>query len=66
MDSRIRHFVSISTAAFALVALVQLVRALTGFAVQLGPYPVPVAASWLIFIAAGALAFWGARMLRRG
>lgn len=65
MDSRLRNYVTISTAIFALVALVQLVRALTGFAVQLGPYPIPVAASWVIAIAAGALAFWGLRVLRR-
>lgn len=61
-----RNYVMVSSVVFALVALVQLVRALAGFPVQIGPYAVPVIASWLIAIAAGALAFWGMRLLRRG
>lgn len=66
MNSSLRGYLTVSIAVFALVALVQLVRALAGLAVQIGPYAVPVAASWMLAIAAGALAVWGMRLLRRG
>lgn len=66
MNSSLRRYLVISTLLFALVALVQLARALMGFPVQIGPYPVPVIASWAFAIAVGALAFWGMRLLRRG
>ena len=66
MNSSLRSYLMVSIAVFALVALVQLVRALAGFEVQIGPYSVPVAASWALALAVGALAFWGMRLLRRG
>lgn len=66
MNRSLRNYLTVSIAVFTLAALVQLVRALAGFAVQIGPYPVPVIASWLIAIVSGALAFWGLRLLRRG
>lgn len=66
MNSSLRGYLMVSIAVFALVALVQLLRALAGFAVQIGPYAVPVAASWVLALAVGALAFWGMRLLRRG
>lgn len=64
MNSSLRGYLTVSIAVFTLLALVQLVRALAGFAVQVGPYAVPVAASWVLALAVGALAFWGMRLLR--
>ena len=66
MNSSLRGYLMVSIAVSALFALVQLLRALAGFAVQIGPYAVPVAASWVLALAVGALAFWGVRLLRRG
>lgn len=66
MNSSLRSYATVSIAVFTLVALVQVVRALAGFPIQIGPYSVPVAASWLIAVVTAALAFWGMRALRRG
>ncbi len=66
MNSSLRGYLMVSIAIFTLVALVQLVRASAGFPVQIGPYSIPVAASWVLAVAAGALALWGMRALRRG
>jgi hypothetical protein len=46
---------------FALVALLQAVRAIAGWAVQIGPFNVPVWFSWLAAIVAGSLAIWAFR-----
>lgn len=66
MNSSLRSYVTVSIAVFTLVALVQVVRAIAGLPVQIGPYSVPVVASWLIAVVTGALAIWGMRVLRRG
>lgn len=66
MNSSLRGYLMVSIAVFALIALVQVVRALAGFPVQIGSFLIPVVASWLLAIVAGALAFWGIRLLRRG
>jgi hypothetical protein len=46
---------------FGLVALLQAVRAIAGWAVQIGPFSVPVWFSWLVAIVAGSLAAWAFR-----
>jgi hypothetical protein len=44
---------------FALVAILQLVRALAGWPVQIGTTAIPVWASWLAFVIAAWLAWIG-------
>ncbi|MFI4970879.1 MAG: hypothetical protein ACHP7D_11800 [Lysobacterales bacterium] len=58
-------FVMISTIIFGLVAIVHLLRIMQGWAVQLGPYTIPAAASWLGLLVAAALCAWGIACLRR-
>jgi len=47
-----------------LVALLQAVRAITGWAVQIGPLNVPVWFSWVAAIVAGGLSIWAFRSRR--
>jgi len=44
---------------FALVAILQLVRALAGWPVQVGNTAIPVGASWVAFVIAAGLAWIG-------
>jgi len=44
---------------FALVAILQLVRALAGWPVQIGKTAIPVWASWVAFVIAAGLAWIG-------
>jgi hypothetical protein len=44
---------------FALVAILQLVRALAGWPVQVGKTAIPVWASWVAFVIAALLAWIG-------
>ncbi|MCZ6619750.1 MAG: hypothetical protein O7E57_16645 [Gammaproteobacteria bacterium] len=57
MDN-IRNYLYVSAAIFTLVALLHVVRAVSGWAFQIGSMEVPVLASWVGFVATGALASW--------
>jgi hypothetical protein len=46
---------------FGLVALLQAARAIADWAVQIGPFSVPVWLSWVVAIVAGSLAIWAFR-----
>jgi len=52
---------SVSGVIFGLVALLQAVRAIAGWAVQIGSFQVPVWFSWILVIVAGSLAAWAFR-----
>ncbi len=52
---------SVSGVIFGLVALLQAVRAIAGWAVQIGSFQVPVWFSWIAVIVAGSLAAWAFR-----
>lgn len=43
---------------FAAIALVQLVRAVNQWSVQIGSFNVPIWASWIVALIAGSLCFW--------
>ncbi|GAA0722150.1 hypothetical protein [Dokdonella soli] len=58
-------FVLVSTIIFGLVAIMHLVRAVQGWTVQLGPYAIPAAVSWIGLLIGGALCLWGFACLRR-
>ena len=58
-------FVMVSAAIFGLAAIAHLVRAVQGWTLQLGPYALPPAVSWIGLVIAGALCVWGFACLRR-
>jgi hypothetical protein len=49
----------VAGAIFALVAILQLVRALSGWPVTIGRTDIPIWASWVAFVIAGLLAWFG-------
>ena len=51
----------VSGIVFGVVAILQLVRAISEWPVQIGPYAIPVAFSWVAFVVAGALCVWAFR-----
>lgn len=57
-------YLATSSVIFALVALGQFVRLVQGWAVQIGPYSVPMAASWAAVALAAFMAIWGFSRLR--
>jgi hypothetical protein len=63
MTSRQRYLV-ISAAVFAVVAVAHLTRAIEAWPITIGTWSVPVEASWLGAIAAGALSLWSILLLR--
>jgi hypothetical protein len=56
-----RNYHVISGAIFGLVAILQAVRAVAGWTVQIGPITVPVLFSWVAAIVAGSLSVWAFR-----
>ncbi len=61
MDN-VKNYLYVSAPIFGIVAVVQIVRALSGWGLQIGPMEVPVLASWVLFVIAGALAAWAIRL----
>jgi hypothetical protein len=59
-------YVTVSATLFTLIALVQYWRAASGLPVQVGPWSLPLAASWIAGTVAALLAFWGWRSRRPG
>jgi hypothetical protein len=51
----------VSGIVFGVVAILQLVRAISAWPVQIGSFAVPVAFSWVAFVVAGALCIWAFR-----
>jgi len=49
---------------FAVVALVHLLRIINHWPLTLGPWDVPMSASWIGFLAAGFLSMWSFRLVR--
>ncbi len=58
-------FVMVSATIFGLAAIAHLVRVAQGWTLQLGPYALPPAVSWIGLVIAGALCVWGFACLRR-
>jgi len=57
MDAKI--YSRIAAAIFAIIAILQLVRAVSGWDITLNGTPVPLWPSWLASVVAGLLAFVG-------
>lgn len=60
-----RRYEHVSGTVFAIVALVQLVRTLLGWPVQVDLFTVPVWFSGVAFLVAGGLAIWAFRSAGR-
>jgi hypothetical protein len=58
----VKNYLYVSAAIFGIVALVHIIRAMSGWAFQIGPMEVPVSASWVGFVITGAFAAWAIRL----
>ncbi len=61
-DSGVQGYVLVSAIVFAVVAVIHLVRAISGWTFVLGPIDIPVSASWIAFVATAMLCIWGVRL----
>ena len=58
----VKIYLYVSAAIFGIVALIHIVRALSGWAFQIGTMEVPILASWVGFVITGVLAAWAIRL----
>ena len=56
-----RSYRTVSGLVFGLIAVLQLIRAVTQTPVQIGTTAIPVGASWVAVVVAGALVVWAFR-----
>lgn len=61
---RTKAYLAVSALIFTLVSVMQLVRLIQGWVVQVGPYTIPTAASWFAVAVAAAMAIWGFSRLK--
>jgi len=54
-------YVVVSGAIFGVIAVVQTVRALSGWAVQAGGLEIPLWVSWIVAVVTGSLCVWAYR-----
>ncbi len=52
------NYTLVSGIIFGIVAVLQVLRALNQWPVQVGPYAIPVWCSWLAGVVAGGLCIW--------
>ena len=57
------RYLTISATAFAVVAVAHVVRALEQWTIVIGPWPVPIALSWIAAIATAGLSGWAFSLL---
>lgn len=55
----------VSGTVFGAVAIIQAIRAIKEWPVQIGPFAISVSFSWIAFVVAGALSVWAFRTLLR-
>lgn len=60
-----KHYAMVSALVFAVVGVIQILRLVNQWAVQVGPYAVPLWVSWIAVIVAAALSLWGFRTAAR-
>ena len=60
-----RPYIAISTLIFILVTFAHAWRLYRHWPLQLGSMSIPIDASWLGLVIAGALSIWGIALLRR-
>ena len=62
----VKSYCTLAAAVFALIALLQLARAVMGWPVTVSGHSIPLWASWIAFVVAGALNVIGWRAGARG
>ncbi len=60
-----KPYLILSAIIFGLVGVMHLMRAINGWAFQIGPWSAPVAISWLAGVVAILLCIWGFRLATR-
>jgi hypothetical protein len=60
-----KTFATIAAVIFALVALLHLLRLVMGWSVVIDAWTVPMWVSWIGFVVAGGLSYYGARLAMR-
>ena len=55
-------YLMVSAAIFGVVAVIHLLRALNGWAFQVGPMDLPMVVSWVGFVLTAALCAWAIRL----
>jgi hypothetical protein len=60
----LRNYAFVAAIIFTIVALLQLLRAASGWPVTVGVTAIPVWASWIAFVVAGGLAWAGFTAVR--
>jgi hypothetical protein len=63
--SQINRYLTISATVFAVVAVAHLVRAIAQWPIMIGPWSVPVGASWIAALFSAALSAWAVSLLRK-
>jgi hypothetical protein len=53
------EFQKVAATVLGIVALLHLLRAIAGLELVIGTYSLPPWASWIAFVGAGALSYWG-------
>lgn len=64
--ARLRNYLSVSAVVFAVIAVTHVLRAIQAWPVAIGAWAIPVSASWLAAIGAGALSAWSLFLLHDG
>lgn len=62
--TQIDRYLTISAAAFAVVALAHVARAIAQWSIVIGPWSVPVELSWVAAVATAGLSGWAFSLLR--
>ncbi|HET7779364.1 MAG TPA: hypothetical protein VFL07_12475 [Rudaea sp.] len=57
------RYLAISASAFAVVAVAHVVRAIEQWTIVIGPWPMPIALSWIAAVAAAGLSGWAFSLL---
>ncbi len=60
-----KTYLLISSAIFALVAILHIVRLINHWSIQIGTFAVPFWGSWLGFVIATALSIWAFRLMSK-
>lgn len=60
-----RPYLLVTTVLFTVVALIHLVRAISGWDFIIGPYALPISVSWVGFVVTGGLAAWSIFLIQR-
>lgn len=61
-QSTVQAYLVVSATIFGVVALMHLARAINHWDFVIGPFTIPISASWIGFVATAALCLWAIRL----